>query len=175
MDVKIIAAVDEDGGIGKGGRLPWGRMKADMRRFRELTEGHAVVMGRRTFESMGSRPLPGRRNLVLSSQRDVPGVSGALVPGGHGSVVVPSFKDAVDLAAEAGEEKLWAIGGTAVYEAALPYAHHLYLTLVDGRFGCDVFFPKVHLHRWVMVEEYPYRSADDDNAEGFTFVEYVPR
>jgi len=166
MEVRIIAAVDEDGGIGKDGKLPWGRMRADMKRFKELTTGHAVVMGRKTFESMSLKALPGRRNYVITSRP-------------HADLgdlrFVASFDAAMARAAAEGEEKLWAIGGTAVYEAALAHANHVYLTLVHHRFACDAFFPKVHLHKWVMVEEYPYRSADDDNAEAYTFVEYVPR
>lgn len=129
MTVSLIWAQAGNGVIGNDGALPW-RIPEDMARFRELTTGGTVVMGRATWESLPARfrPLPGRRNLVLSRDPayDAPGAT-----------VVSSLEQAID---EAGGE-LWVAGGSAVYAAALRHADRLVLTDVDGDWPGDVFAP----------------------------------
>jgi len=126
--ISVIAAVDRTGLIGDERGLPW-HLPRDLRRFRELTLGKPVIMGRTTHEHVG-RPLPGRQNIVLSRS---PGRAFA------GCTVVHSLGEALLAAGDA--EEAFVIGGAAVYREALPRADRLYLTLVDGRFPGTTYFP----------------------------------
>jgi dihydrofolate reductase len=121
----IIAAIARNRGIGKDGGLPW-HIPEDLRRFKKLTMGHAVLMGKRTWHSIG-RPLPGRRNVVLS-RTSVDGVET------YGSI------DAA-LAALRGEERIFVIGGGKVYAQLIGRAEELYLTIVDREVEADTYFP----------------------------------
>ncbi len=126
----LVAAVGRDRCIGKAGALPW-RVPEDLKRFKALTTGHAVVMGRKTFESIG-RPLPNRRNLVVT--RGTPSLP-------DGVERCASVDEAIALARETDPEPM-VIGGGEIYAAALPAATHLHLTTVDVEVeGCDAFFP----------------------------------
>lgn len=130
MEKIIIAAVADDGAIGKGGSLPW-YLPEDLRHFKEVTMGHALVMGRKTFESIG-RALPGRMNIVLSR-------SGFEA---EGTVPAASLDEAFRIAEEAGHEKCFIIGGALVYEQALPLADRLDITRVHVTVpDADAFFP----------------------------------
>jgi dihydrofolate reductase len=131
MRVSLIAAVADNGVIGREGRLPW-HISEDLRRFKRLTTGHTVIMGRRTWESLapGVRPLPNRRNIVLSRRQDLP-AAGALVCG--------SLEDA--LVQCRGEDEVFIIGGGEVYRQAIARADRLYLTLVHEQVDGDAHFP----------------------------------
>ncbi|MFM7737089.1 MAG: dihydrofolate reductase [Alphaproteobacteria bacterium] len=160
MRITLVASVADNGVIGRDGTLPW-RLPADLRRFRELTTGHHVVMGRRTWESIG-RPLPDRTNVVLS--RD-PGFR----PGGEGVVVVASLEDAIARARAAGESELFVIGGAEVYAAALPLADRIELTRVAARVEGDVVFPPLEPAGW--REGAPvHHAADERHEHAFEFV-----
>ena len=139
MPVSIVAALDEHGLIGREGRLPW-RLRGDLRRFRRLTLGKPVLMGRRTFESIG-RPLDGRTNIVLSHR---PGYEAP------GCTVAASMEVALAAAFESGGEgqEVMVIGGAEIYALALPMARRLYLTRVQGRFEGDVYFPPYDASQW---------------------------
>lgn len=129
-EVSIIAALSKkDRTIGKDGALPW-RIPADMRRFRELTTGNTVIMGRKTFESIG-KPLPNRTNIVITRDR---GFSA------NGCLVAHSLDEAIIIATEL-QGKLFIIGGGQIYTQAMDIADKLILTLVDGEFEGDTFFP----------------------------------
>lgn len=138
-DVVIIAAVAKNGVIGSGRDIPW-RISEDWKRFKAVTEGHAVVMGRQTWESLPKRPLPGRRNIVLSRN---PGFRP------QGCVVVRSLADAFAQVAE--NEKIFIIGGAAVYAEAMEFATSLDLTLLERDFEGDVRFPEVREDQWVLA------------------------
>ena len=157
--ISLVVAMDENGVIGYEGRLPW-RLPADMQRFREITMGKPVLMGRKTYESIPPRfrPLPGRRNIVLT--RD---------PEYHapGCTVVHSLPEA--LTAVKDEEELMVIGGTAVYTALLPSASRLYLTQVHGRFKGDAFFPPLDRREWREIWREEHKS-DDRHAYDYTFL-----
>jgi dihydrofolate reductase len=141
MPISLVAAVARNGTIGLKGLLPW-RLPADLARFKHLTLGHPVLMGRRTHESIG-RPLPGRRNIVLT--RD-PAFAAP------GCEVVHSVEV---VAALAGEAELFIIGGASLYSAFLPLADRLYLTHIDADIPGDTFFPAVDPGQWRLVEESP--------------------
>ena len=158
MRITLIAAVSENGVIGRGNALPW-HLPADLQRFKRLTTGHAVVMGRKTWESI-RRPLPHRRNIVISGS-----------PGFHpaGATVVPTFGAAVEAAHDISE--LFAIGGSRVFEAALPLSDRLELTRVHAQVPGDAFFPKLDFSEWKLIAEERY-PADDEHAYPFSFLTY---
>jgi dihydrofolate reductase len=154
--VSIIVAADEHGGIGRGGGLPW-HLPEDLRRFKALTMGKPIVMGRRTWDSIG-RPLPGRRSLVVSRQ---PGL--AL----DGVEVFDSLEGALAAAASAPEACV--IGGAEIYRQALPSAEVVHLTRVHGSVQADTFFPVLDAAEWAEVERED-RPADDRHAYPYSFL-----
>lgn len=157
-ELVIIAALARDRGIGIDNRLPW-RLRRDLMRFRQTTMGHPIIMGRKTWESLG-RPLPGRRNIVVS--RD---------PAYHaaGAELACSVDAALALARRA--ERAFVIGGAQIYAAALPLADRLMLTEVDALSDADVHFPawSPTEFREVSREHHP---ADSENEYPVDFVEY---
>lgn len=162
MIVSIIAAMAEGNrGIGLRGDLPW-RLPADMARFRELTMGHAVIMGRVTWEPIAKRGLPGRRVIVLSR-----------VDQGRGSsdAVASSLSEALQVAAQDGEEtETFIAGGAQVYREAFDRAlvDRMYLTVVHGQVKADTFFPEYEAQEWTTVER-EVRRADERNPYRMTF------
>ena len=157
----LIAALDRNRGIGRGNALPW-HLPDDLKRFRALTLGQPVLMGRRTAESLG-RALPKRRNLVLTR--------GARAPF-DGMEAVASIDDALALAAAEDAEQLCVIGGGELYALTLPMATRLHLTHVDTLVdGCDAFFPAFEAARWRAVAREAH-AADDRHAFAFEFVDY---
>ncbi|HGY90031.1 MAG TPA: dihydrofolate reductase [Planctomycetes bacterium] len=156
--VTLVVAMDEQGLIGCRGDLPW-RLPADLARFKRLTMGHPILMGRRTWESIG-RPLPGRTNMVLTRRTD-------FAP--EGVVVVGALEEALDRAGGfPGGEELMVIGGAEVYRLFLPRATRLQLTRVDGRFEGDVFFPHWNPADFELLAE-ERRDADEKNPHAMTF------
>ena len=161
MHVSLIAALDRNFAIGRGVALPW-HLPDDLRRFKALTLGKPVLMGRKTAESLG-RALPKRRNLVLTRGGRVPF---------DGMQAVASLDEAIALAAaEAGE--LCVIGGGEVYALALPQATQLHLTWVDTTVDqADAFFPRFDAADWREVARVTH-PADAAHAHAFAFVDYV--
>lgn len=156
--VSIIAALARNGAIGRGNHMPW-RLPEDLKRFRRLTMGHAVIMGRKTFESIGS-PLAGRSNIVITRSRDW---------NPPGCIVAHSLEAALDAAGNSGEA--FVIGGAQIYELALPRARRLYLTEIERDFEGDAFFPQLDRLRWreVSRERHARGGAEDFD---YAFVEY---
>lgn len=141
MIISIIAAVSRNNVIGHGGRLPW-RIPEDLRAFKRRTTGHFVVMGRKTFDSIG-KPLPGRKLLILSRRQglEIPGV-----------LVVSSFEEAVAVAQGENEQELFVAGGEEIYRIALPVAHRIYLTRIEQDYEGDIFFPEVDWSNWQQTQ-----------------------
>lgn len=158
MIVSLIAAVADNGVIGRDGGLPW-RLSADLKRFKQLTMGKCLVMGRRTYESVG-RPLPGRTSIVVTRDPEWKAVPEVLV--------AHSLDEALGLAK--GEEVFLA-GGESVYEEGLTRADRLYLTHVHAEVEGDTRFPEVDLDHWRVVREERH-EADDRNAFAQTFRVY---
>jgi len=148
----IVAAVARNNVIGVDGGLPW-RIPEDMARFKELTMGHALVMGRATFESIG-HPLPGRTNIVLTARPDW---------SHQGVAVAHSMDEAFDLASTLGQD-VFVSGGAEVYRVALDVADRLELTEVDAEPEGDTFFPDVDWARW--------REVSRETHPGFAFATY---
>lgn len=148
--VSIIAAVSENGVIGKTGRIPW-HISADFKQFKEKTTGHAIIMGRTTFRSLG-RPLPNRTNIVIT--RD----TAFQAPG---CVVCSSLKEALEKAKAIEPQEIFVIGGGQVYAEAIGRADKLYLTLVYKEFEGDTFFPD--------YSDFKIVSKRDGESEGLQY------
>jgi dihydrofolate reductase len=151
MELSLIAAVADNGVIGRGGDLPW-RLPADLRRFKELTLGHHLLMGRRTWESIG-RPLPGRTTVVLTR-------GGIELP--EGVRAAGSLDEATAIAEAAGDGEAFVAGGAGVYREALPRASRLYLTRVLAPVEGDVRFPDWDPAGWRRIEAHEH-PADEAN------------
>jgi dihydrofolate reductase len=154
--ISLVVAMAENGAIGRDNALPW-RLPDDLKRFKSLTMGKHLLMGRKTYESIG-RPLPGRTNVVLTRDRDWRA---------EGVVVVRSLGQALGCARDA--EELVAIGGAEIYRLLMPFARRIYLTLVHAEFAGDTFFPDFDPTQWADVECQSH-PADERNAYAFTFV-----
>ena len=160
MRISIIAAIAENDVIGRGGQLPW-HLAGDLRRFKRLTMGHTIVMGRKTWESIG-RPLAGRRIVVISRQ---PGYQA------DGVEVIAGLDEALQSAAAAGDDEVFIIGGAEIYRLAMPRADRLYLTRVHANVEGDARFPEFEPGQW-RLEESERHAADDRNDYSFTFELY---
>lgn len=132
-----MAAIAANGVIGRDGRLPW-HLPEDLKRFRALTTGHHIVMGRKTYESIG-RLLPGRTTVIVTQRRDY------AIPG---AIVASSVEDAVSKCA--GDDEVFVIGGARIYQAALPSADRLYLTLIQAEVQGDTYFPAWDAQEWTL-------------------------
>jgi dihydrofolate reductase len=139
MTLQAIAAMASNRVIGDGNRLPW-RLPEDLARFKRLTMGGTLILGRKTYESIG-RPLPGRKTVVVSRQ---PGYAPEEV------TVARSIAEALE---RAGEGNVWIAGGAEIYRQALDKAERLYLTRIEAEFPGDAFFPEIDLDAWRRVEE----------------------
>ena len=159
--VAIVAALARNRAIGRDNAMPW-RLPEDLKRFQRLTMGHAVIMGRKTFESIGS-PLTGRSNIVITRSRD-------WVP--SGCVAVHSLEAALDAAGSSREA--FVIGGAQIYALAMPIAQRLHMTEIERDFEGDAFFPEFDRSRWREVSREPHASAGADTFD-YAFVEYERR
>lgn len=164
--ISIIVAVAENGAIGLRGGLLY-RLPADLRRFKQLTTGHTVLMGRKTYESLPKGALPNRRNIVLSRQGEV-----ADFPGCD---LFRSLDEALADCASAGETEAFIIGGAQLYQAALPLAQRLCLTQIhDTPPEADTFFPPIEQDKW--QETFRERhEPDEKHSVAFSFVDLVRR
>jgi dihydrofolate reductase len=159
--LELIVATARNGVIGRDNALPW-HLPRDLAFFKRVTLGHPVLMGRRTWESIG-RPLPGRRNLVLTRDRSF------AAPGG---VVVHALDEAIAACRDA--DRLMVIGGAEIFSALLPVASVLHLTEIDAEIAGDVLFPRWDREEW--AEEWQeYHPADERNAYPLRFCRFVRR
>jgi dihydrofolate reductase len=165
MQIVIIAAVADNGVIGRGGTMPW-RLKSDMQHFRALTMGKPVVMGRKTYESLHIKPLPGRTNIVVTrdSNFTAPGV-----------LVAPSLEVALEAARGDGLRRgtdIMVIGGADIYAQAMPLADRLELTQIHMKAEGDSFFPPIDAAVWREAAREAHPAGPDDDA-AYDFVSYL--
>ncbi len=157
MILSLIVAMDEAGAIGFKGKLPW-RLSADLQRFRQLTMGHHLIAGRKTYESIG-RPLPGREMIVITRDPEFRA---------SGCTIAYSVEEALKVAALADESEVFIIGGAELYRQTLPRADRLYLTEVQARVEADTFFPPFDRQAW-QETACLFVEADDRNQYASTF------
>ena len=157
--ISIIVAVSEDLGIGKNNDLLW-HIPEDLRRFKKLTYGNTVIMGKRTWESLPKRPLPGRKNVVIT---DIPHENF------ENAVTAYSIEDA--LAKCIKEEEIFIIGGGSIYRQFMLLADRLYITHVHKKIPADIYFPKIDRSIWKTIEKEEFK-ADSGNEISYTYVIY---
>lgn len=158
MHISIIAAMANGRVIGHDNRMPW-HLPADLRHFKEVTMGKPILMGRKTFESIG-RALPGRLNVVVS-RNDAFQAPGCL----RAHNICEAFAHVI------ASDEIMIIGGASFYRQLLPYADRLYLTYIDADLAGDAFFPQIDLADWVEERREPH-PADERNPYRYTFVHY---
>ncbi len=157
----MIVAASRNGVIGRNGQLPW-RLSSDLQRFRRLTWGHHLIMGRKTFESI-NRLLPGRTTIVITRQADWQV---------HGVRIAHSVDQVLELVAH--DEQPFVVGGADVYRTFLPWTGRLYLTRVEADVEGDTLMPDVDWRQWV-VEQSAHFRADQRNEYDYSFLDYVRR
>jgi dihydrofolate reductase len=155
VTLSLIVAMAKNRAIGIGNRMPW-HLPADFAYFRQTTMGHPVIMGRKTFDSIG-RPLPGRRNLVISRNPDFRAA---------GVELVHSLDEALNMTRD---DEPFVIGGATLYTEALPHAQRIHVTEVDATPEADTYFPVLDMNQWCEVSR-QHHPADEKNAHGMAFV-----
>ena len=156
--LSLIVAISENHVIGREGQLPW-HLSADLKRFKKLTMGHHIVMGRKTYDSIG-RQLPGRTSVVLTRQTDW-SVEGVLT--------ATDLETALELAGD--DEEVFIIGGSQIYQLALPLVERLYVTRVQASVSGDTYFPEITSEQW-QLEQTDSFSADEKNDHDYSFLVY---
>jgi len=141
MDITIIVAIAENNAIGKNNDLLW-HISGDLKRFKEITTGHTIIMGRKTYLSLPKRPLPNRRSIVIS---DIPNENM------DGVEITNSIESAISLADK--EKENFIIGGGMIYKQFLPIANKIYLTKVHKTYDADIFFPEINIKNWNITAE----------------------
>ncbi|MFT5915848.1 MAG: dihydrofolate reductase [Bacteroidia bacterium] len=159
MKVSLIVAVAENGVIGKNNELPW-RLSADLKHFKRITTGHHIIMGRKTFASIG-KPLPNRTSVIITRQLDYEQ---------EGCLVANSIEQAIELAKQNGDTEAFIIGGGQIYESSLELGDKIYLTRVHAEIEGDAFFPKLDSEKWEEISREKH-EADEKNQFDYSFVE----
>ncbi|ADQ14665.1 dihydrofolate reductase [Halanaerobium hydrogeniformans] len=140
MSLSIIAAMDQNQLIGQNGKLPW-KLPADLRYFKQTTMGSAIIMGRKTFESIGS-PLAGRKNIILSKNKNY---------SAEGCEIIHSKKEILNRFLVQKKEA-FIIGGLKIFQLFLPYCDKLYLTIIEHEFSGDTYFPEIDFDNWIKIQ-----------------------
>ena len=157
MRISLLLAASENNIIGKNNQLPW-HLPDDLRYFKNLTWALPILMGRKTFDSIG-KPLPGRKSIVITRNNDWRH---------EGVDVVHSVDEAVDQAAASGAKEIFVIGGAQIFKAALPKANRIYLTRIHHHFDGDVFFPEINTQDWHLASS-RFCEKDEKNAYDHTY------
>ncbi len=157
MTISIVVAADENNGIGKGNQLPW-HLPADLKHFREFTIGYPVIMGRKTFDSVG-KPLPKRRNIIITTQNLKI----------EGCEVVHSIKEAIEKCD--GEEKIAIVGGATIFEQSMDLVDIIHFTRIHHIFEADTFFPVIDPDKWIEADT-EYHQPDEKNKYAYSFITY---
>jgi len=160
MTISIIAAIAENNVIGKDNDLIW-HISEDLKRFKKLTSGHAIIMGRRTYESLPFKPLPKRKNIIISSQKDLKF---------EGAIVVNSIEEAMKECD--GEDEVFICGGATIYKHFIDIADKMYLTRIHHEFEGDTFFPVYSEDDW-SIETQSEVLYDEKSDLNYTFVDYI--
>jgi dihydrofolate reductase len=157
--ITIIAAIAKNNALGKDNKLIW-HLPADLKRFKKVTLGHHIIMGRKTFESLG-KPLPNRTTIIITRNKNFTQ---------HGCIVVNSLNEAIEATKE--DENPYILGGAEIYKQALDIADKLDLTFVHQNFEADVFFPEIDFKIWKETSREDFKS-DEKNKFNYSFVTYL--
>ena len=163
MRKSIIVAIEENNGIGYQNQMPW-HLPAELKLFKQLTMGHHLIMGRKTFEAIG-KPLPGRTTIIVTRNPNYV-VSGCQI--------AHSLEQALQIAQNAHVEEVFICGGQSIYEEALKTADRLYLTRIHDEYPTDIFFPNFETADWQEISS-DFHPADEKNPSAFTFFVYDRR
>ena len=155
MMVSMVVAIAENNAIGKNNQLLW-HLPKDLKHFKTITSGHTVIMGRKTFDSVG-KPLPNRRNIVITRNKDL---------SIQGAEVVNDLATALSLCTI--EQEVFIVGGAEIYKQAMADTDRIYLTVVHGSFEADTFFPEIDKDIWEVTASESH-EADEKHTFGFTF------
>jgi dihydrofolate reductase len=153
--ITIVVAIAQNHAIGKNNQLLW-NLPCDLKHFKDITTGHTVIMGRKTYESVG-KPLPKRRNIIITRQN----ISI------EGCEVVASIEDALALCAD--EEEVFIVGGAEIYRQSMHLTNRIYLTIVKKDFEADSFFPRIDAEEWKTTEQEDF-EPDEKNSLPFSFI-----
>lgn len=156
--LSAIVAMGKNGVIGKKNQLPW-HLPADLKHFKTITTGHPIVMGRKTYESIG-KPLPNRTNLIMSQNAFQ----------AEGCITVNSIKDTLQQPTVLNSDEIFIIGGAHIYQLWMPYLERIYLTLVHHEFAGDAFFPELNPHDWQEITRESHQP-DENNAYAYDFIQ----
>jgi len=159
--LSIIVAVAENNAIGKDNDLIW-YIADDLKRFKRLTTGHTVLMGRKTFDSLPNGALPKRTNVVITRNQSLQL---------ENCIILHSVEEAIEKYKDVPEE-IFILGGGSIYKKMLPYAQKIYLTEVHQSFDADVFFPEINMENWEVVSE-EHHSKDEKNEYDFSFIDLI--
>ena len=159
MKISIVAAMDQKRGIGKQGRIPW-HISEDFKRFKALTSGHPIIMGRKTWESLPFKPLPNRTNILVTRDTKY------LIHNTENVMVANSVEEAIKMAKKIDQQEIFVIGGQQIFEQTIGLADKLYLTIIQGEFDADTFFPDYSVFKKTILEE-----LHDNGEYKYTFLE----
>lgn len=154
MKISLIVAMASNQAIGLNGKMPW-HLSADLKNFKKITLGYPIIMGRKTFESIG-KPLPGRTNLIISRNSQYQAA---------GCITLMSLAQALDYASQQADN-VFVIGGAEIYQAALPLAQTIYITEIHQSFPGDTFFPRFNRHQWIETQR---QVIDNDPNVAFRY------
>jgi len=157
----LIAATSLNNALGKDNKIIW-HLPDDFKRFKELTSGHYIIMGRKTFESF-PKPLPNRTHVVITRQENYHP---------EGCIVVNSIEEALSICPK--NEDAFLIGGAEIYELGLPFIDKIELTLINDTFVADAFFPKIDFSKWELISE-EFHAKDEKHAHEFSFQTFIKR
>jgi dihydrofolate reductase len=160
MIISFVVAADKNNLIGKDNQLPW-HLPADLRFFKNLTTGHCIIMGRKTFDSLG-RLLPNRSHVVITRSKDYAPL---------GAYVVHSIEDAVKSCSARGEEEVFIIGGAEIFKQAMNIADRIYLTRIHHAFEGDTWLPEFKAEEWGLVKKEDFQP-DEKNIYAYSFCVY---
>lgn len=165
MTISMVAAVDQNNSLGKEGKLLW-HLPHDMRRFKKLTSGHPVIMGRKTFETLPN-PLKNRTNIILTRDKNYQA---------ENCTIVHSMKGAIEAAKSAeGSEEICIVGGGEIYKQGMDIADKIELTLVHHKFdGADAFFPELDYSKWELLTD-RFHAEDKFHKYAFTYLTYLKK
>jgi dihydrofolate reductase len=154
--VSIIVALSENNVVGKQNKLPW-KLSADLKRLKAITMGHHLIMGRKTWESLG-RPLPGRINVVITSDKNYKA---------EGGIVVHSLKEALEISSK--DDEVFIFGGGTIFKEAMHFVDRIYMTRVHALIDGDTFFPTLKLNEWKEISREDF-NADEKNEYDYSFI-----